>query len=207
MNVTIIPVGMIGTNCYLLAAGDNSCAIIDPGANPGKIAEIIREKGYNPKHILLTHGHWDHTGAVKGLLLEFPGLDFYIGEKDLELLEDAEKSRALFRGFSAEEYNIAGAKTLGEGDTVELADLTIKVIETPGHTFGGVCYICGDIIFSGDTLFYENIGRCDLYGGDIKVIKQSLKKLAALPGDYVVYPGHVESTTLEHERANNPYMR
>ena len=207
MNVITIPVGIYSTNCYILASNEKSCAVIDPGANAPKIAEIIREKGYTLKHILLTHGHWDHTGAIKGLLAQFAGVDFYVGEQDLELLEDAEKSWAAYRGFSQEDYFIPGGKPLSEGDTFTLDDLTVSVTCTPGHTFGSVCYICRDVIFSGDTLFYENIGRCDLYGGDFGVMKKSIAKLAALGGQYTVYPGHGQSTTLDHERKHNPYFK
>jgi glyoxylase-like metal-dependent hydrolase (beta-lactamase superfamily II) len=207
MQVTIVPVGMSGTNCYLLASDEKSCAIIDPGANAKRISGVIAEKGLIPKYILITHGHWDHTGAVKELMALFPEAELYIGEKDAELLEDPEKSRAIFRGVNIDDYIVPGAGRLADGETLTLDGLEITVIETPGHTRGGVCYICRDAIFAGDTLFYQSVGRCDLYGGNFDALRESLKRLCALSGDPVVYPGHGETTTLGYERAHNPYIK
>ena len=206
MNVTIIPVGMLGTNCYLLASRAGSCALIDPGAQPEKITDILEEKEYTLRYILLTHGHWDHLGAVKKLMEKFPGVPCYIGAEDKELLTDPEKSSRMARAQDWETLHIPDAKELGDGDKLELDELTLEVIETPGHSKGSVCYLCENIIFSGDTLFLENCGRCDLYGGDFGVMKKSLKRLAGLSGEYTVYPGHGEATSLSHERAHNPYI-
>ncbi len=206
MNVTVIPVGFLGTNCYLLESASKECAIIDPGAQPAKLAEVIAKANLNPKYILLTHGHHDHIGGVNKLREEFPQIGLYIGKGDMEQLEDTQKSYATARGMTDKEFPVPGAKGVGDGDILELGELQIKVLDTPGHTKGGVCYIVEDMIFSGDTLFLNDIGRCDLYGGDYKVMKQSLTKLVALPGNYTVYPGHGDATTLEHERKNNPYI-
>lgn len=206
MNVTTIPVGMLGTNCYLLASAKNTCAIVDPGAQAAKIADIITEKGLAPKYILLTHGHFDHIGAVNALAEQFPELEIYIGEGDLELIADTEISKVEQKGLDKDTFTIKNAGTVAGGREFELDELTITVMETPGHSKGGVSYICEDVIFSGDTLFQENVGRCDLYGGDFGILKSSLKKLGELTGDFTVYPGHGEATTLEHERFYNPYF-
>jgi len=206
MHVTIIPVGMLGTNCYLLYSDKNSCAIIDPGAQAEKIADIIAAKNLIPRYILLTHGHYDHIGGVKRLMEKYPEAGLYVGEEDIELITDPERNYVSNRGLDRDAFYIPGAKAAKEGDILELDDLRVGVLETPGHTKGGVCYLCGDIVFSGDTLFYENCGRCDLYGGDFEVIKRSLSRLAGLEGDYTVYPGHGESTTMDHERGHNPYI-
>ncbi len=206
MNLTILPVGLIGANCYFAAAGTGNCAVIDPGAQPEKLIAALREKKLTPKRILITHGHHDHIGGLRRLLAEYPDAALHIGEGDLDALESPEKSLATMRGREAAEYVIPGGQAVHEGDVLPLDELEFKVLETPGHTPGGVIYLCGDILFAGDTLFYENCGRCDLPGGDFEVMKKTLNRLAALEGDYTVYPGHERSTTLEHERANNPYI-
>ncbi len=206
MKVIIAPVGTLGTNCYIAGSESGDAFVVDPGAQPEKLAGILKEQNLTPKYILLTHGHYDHIGGVKGLMEKFPDITLYIGENDKEMLEDASKSYAN-RWDDGEDHRILGAQTLKEGDTLEVGNLTVSVLDTPGHTKGGVCYLCGDVIFSGDTLFRGDIGRCDLYGGNFDVMKQSLAKLAALEGDYTVYPGHEQSTTLDYERAYNPYLR
>ena len=206
MNVTIIPVGMLGTNCYLLTTQSGGCALIDPGGQPEKIASILEEKGCQPKYILLTHGHYDHTGGVKALMEKYPEAECLIGKADKELLVDQEKSTFMLRGMDWDNFYLPEVKEIEEGEEFTLDNLTIRVLETPGHSLGGVCYICGEVIFSGDTLFLENVGRCDLYGGDFDSLRKSLKKLSELAGDYTVYPGHGEPTTLAHERQHNPYM-
>ena len=206
MNILVMPVGMLGTNCYVLSSKAGSCAVIDPGAQPEKIIGQIEEMKLNVRYVLLTHGHHDHIGGVKKLMEKHPDALLCIGKNDLELLGDTGKSMAFMRHDNVADYMLQNARTLEEGAVLELDELSINVIETPGHTLGGVCYICRDALFAGDTLFYEDCGRCDLYGGSYETILKSLKKIAELDGDYVVYPGHGESTTLQHERSYNRYM-
>lgn len=206
MDIAIIPVGMLGTNCYLLQSEKKSCAIIDPGAQGKKILDIIEKEGLTPRMILLTHGHHDHIGAVKEIAKKCTDIKVYIGADDLELIEDATKNRAAMHFQQTDDYIIKGAETLKDGQELTVDELTIRVVTTPGHTRGGVAYLCRDVMFSGDTLFAGECGRCDLYGGDYEVMKKSLKKLAELEGDYEVYPGHGDSSTLEKERKTNRYM-
>jgi len=206
MDLTIMPVGMLGTNCYILASEQKSCLIIDPGAQPDKIANYLLQNGLAPKYILLTHGHYDHIGAVKRLMKRYPDAELYMGEGDVPLLTDPSVSNALNRGLSAEDALFDHVDTIREGDTLTVDGLTVQVLETPGHSQGGLTFVCGTFVFAGDTLFYESVGRTDLYGGDFNVLKESLKKLCDLLGDYDVYPGHGESTTLSHERRHNPYI-
>jgi len=197
---------MLGTNCYLLRSESGNAALIDPGGQPEKIADILERAGGKLKYILLTHGHYDHTGGVKYLIEKYPEAECFIGKGDKELLVDREKAAFMLRGLDWDTYHLPQTKELSEGDEITLDEITIKVIETPGHSVGGVCYITGDLIFSGDTLFLETVGRCDLYGGDFDVLRSSLARLSALEGDFTVYPGHGEPTTLSHERQHNPYM-
>ena len=206
MNLTTIPVGTLGTNCYLIISEKGSAALIDPGAGAEKIAEVLEEKGCTLRCILLTHGHWDHTGGVRQLLEKYPDAQCHIGKGDKEMVTDEKRFADMLRGGRWEDHHIPEASELADGDKIELDELTLTVMETPGHSLGSVCFICEDCIFSGDTVFLNDIGRCDLYGGSFDTMKASLKKLAALPGDYTVYPGHGEFTTLQHERENNPYF-
>lgn len=205
MNLMTVSVGMLGTNCYI-AGSAKSCAVIDPGAQPEKIIAAIEGEGLDVRYILLTHGHHDHIGGVRKLMEKFPDAELFIGKNDLEMLTDGSKSYARVKYDKSGDFFIEQAKTLSDGDVLEFDGVRITVLETPGHTKGGVCYICDNAIFSGDTLFFGDVGRCDLYGGDYGVMKQSLLKIIALNGDYGVYPGHGEATTLDYERQNNPYI-
>lgn len=206
MKLYIKPVGAIGTNCYIAADDAGVCAVIDPGASPEKLASFLEEKGLKPAYILITHGHHDHIGGAKALKERF-GCRLAIGELDAEQLADPNKSLATMRGLDTSAYLMQADETLREGDVVTVGDLRFEVFDTPGHTRGGVSYRCGDLLFTGDTLFREDIGRADLYGGDYATELRSVKKLAALDGDLRVLPGHGPDSTLAHERANNPYIK
>ena len=205
MKVIAIPVGSLGTNCYLLCADNGDCAVIDPGANAPKLQAHIEENSLTPRCVLLTHGHYDHIGAVRGLLDAYPEMTLYVSANDLEMLTDGGKSYGNAPGV--EQRHAQAAHTVREGDTIALDSLTIHVLDTPGHTRGGVTYRCEQSLFVGDTLFRLDCGRTDLYGGDYPTILRSLAKLAALSGDYDVYSGHGPESTLAFERANNPYMQ
>ena len=206
MNIANIPVGFLGTNCYIVSVDSGACAVIDPGAQPEKIITYLDGKGLKAEYILLTHGHHDHIGGVKKLMEAYPDAKLRIGENDIEMLDDTKKSLALDRYDESEHFLLEKAEPLHDGDELTLGDLTIRVVATPGHTKGGVCYVCDDAIFSGDTLFRGDVGRCDLYGGNYGALKESLKKLTELDGDYAVYPGHGADSTLDYERKNNMYI-
>lgn len=206
MKPITLTVGLLAANCYLLCSAQGNCAIIDPGANPKRIAREIAAAGLSPKMILLTHGHHDHFGAAKELLRQFPNIPLYIGEEDLELLKDPVKSYASTRTTKLENFLIDEAQGLSDGEELLLDELTVQVMHTPGHTKGSVVYLCKDSMFSGDTLFLNDCGNCDFYGGSFAKMKASLKELAELSQDYIIYPGHGPSTTLSFERENNPYM-
>lgn len=194
MEITALILGDYMTNCYLLRREDSDrCLIVDPGYEAGKILKVLEEKHLQPEAILLTHGHFDHVGAVRELFSE-TDCDVYISEADLSMPPMITNGRL----FYTHTYPASGALTL--------AGLTFWVLPTPGHTPGSVCLLAGDTMFSGDTLFRGSCGRTDLPGGSWEQMLASLKTLASLPGDYRVLPGHGEETTLAWERTHNPYL-
>lgn len=205
MRIQSIVVGYLGTNCYILGdEATGTCAVIDPGASAGAILGKIREMGLKAETILLTHGHYDHIMAVPELVRQ-TGARVCIHKKDQWLLDCDEVLRY---GTRAEHYTVPHVDVfLEDGMEVTQGSLTIRVLHTPGHTAGCCCFVCGDALFSGDTLFHESCGRTDLETGDMEDMFRSLARLAALEGNYRVFPGHMSSTSLDYERQFNPYMR
>lgn len=196
-----IPVGQIDTNCYLIGdETEKAGAVVDPGGSPERVLDMIGKSGLEPKMILLTHGHWDHVGAIPALLEKWPDLPVYAHEK--ELCPADEPNPHYFFPHAGKNQ-----RTYGEGDTLSLGGLTLKVLHTPGHSGGSVVILVEDVMLSGDTLFAGTCGRYDLSGGDGEMMLQSLKRLAELEGDYKVCPGHGALSTLERERRTNPYMQ
>ena len=197
MQIKMMQVGPLGTNCYLLEDEKNKlAAVVDPGGDAPRILSQAKADGVEVKMILLTHAHFDHTGGVAELCASLPGVPVYLHPADAALL-------------GSEVFPAIGAATVpyGDGDTVQLGELTIQVLHTPGHTPGGVCLLVGDALFTGDTLFYGSMGRTDFAGGSYEDIMASLKRLAQLPGNYQVLPGHMDTTTLDRERKINFYIR
>jgi len=194
MELKTFPIGSLQTNCYMAwAEGSDSCILIDPGYEPELLLEQVRLQRKTLEAILLTHGHFDHVGGVKPIAAE-TGCKVYIC---------AEEVKQPLRYSDGLHYT----HTVAEGDILHLAGLELKVLHTPGHTPGCVCYLCGDTLFSGDTLFAGTCGRTDLPGGDFKAIQSSLRRLAALEGDLKVLPGHGMASSLDLERRYNPYMQ
>ena len=198
MNIKTLPVGQLETNCYVVVNEQRlECVVIDPGDESNTILDYIEENKLKCCAILLTHGHYDHVGAVKEIM-EQTGCEMYINPRD----EGYEP------GMSGMKFKMPeGGKYYDEGDVITAAGLEFKVLATPGHTPGGVCLICDNALFTGDTLFRGSCGRTDLPGGSMRREMASLKRLCALPGDYEVYPGHMDSSTLERERRFNHYCR
>ena len=199
MQVKVLQVGPIGTNCYILEdEAAKLAAVIDPGDEAEKILSVLKEDGVETRYILLTHGHYDHTTGVPDLHRALPEAQVYIHRAD------AQGAGSRLFPLAGE---IADLHFYDEGDTLPLGGLTIHVLHTPGHSKGGVTLQVGDVLFCGDTLFAGSCGRTDLNGGSYEEIMQSLKRLGQLPGDYHVCPGHDVTSTLERERKTNPFLR
>lgn len=197
MLIKTLVLGPVETNCYIVTDEScNECAVIDPGDESNTILDYLEDNKLSCKAIMLTHGHYDHVGAVYALAEETGAL-VYINKKDVS---DIPNDYFPIKASNAFNY-------YNDRDMVCVAGLSFKVIETPGHTPGSVSLVCEDVLFSGDTLFRGTCGRFDLPGGDERAILKSLSKLCMLPGDYEVYPGHMESTTLNRERSTNYYCR
>ena len=208
MNIKTLVLGPLQTNCYILEDPiSGEIAIIDPAVADESLFEAIRGKESKVKFILLTHRHIDHSFGVVDLK-ELTHAEIAISSLDecgLYSEKDSLYSEISYLyqgGFQALKADVL----LREGDVLRLGEVEIRVIATPGHTAGGVCFIAEDNIFSGDTLFFENIGRLDFPTGSYGDMMGSLQKLAALEGDYNVFSGHGCATTLQHEREKNTYI-
>ncbi len=193
-------------NCYILGCEKTrDCAIIDPGGSFQYIEEKIIEWGLNPKMILLTHGHADHIGAVEELKNRY-NIPIYVHELDSEMIKKPELnlSYELFRKRISLNYD----KLLHDGQIIELGEIKIKVIHTPGHTKGGVCFKIEDVIISGDTIFKYSIGRTDLEGGSMEeIINSIVNKLLIYHDEVSIYPGHGSETSIAAEKKANPYVK
>ena len=193
MNIICIPSGPLQANSYVIYENKNEAIVIDVGGY-SEIAKYLEQNDIVAKHILLTHGHFDHCSGAKDF--QEKGCKIYVSKEDVEQIK-----KGLFAsGFDIVYRPVEPDVYLDEGEIV-LSGMSIKVINTPGHTDGGVCFLVGDSLFTGDTLFRRNIGRTDLFGGDSKKIKESLKKLFSIDGNYTVYPGHGDNTNLDAERS------
>ena len=195
LNIHTLALGAYQTNCYLVWGEDSpSCVVIDPGYEPETVLDEVKKLGKEISAILLTHGHFDHVGGVKDIVAE-TGCKVYLCDADLSMPPQMTAGPLYY------------TNTYSDGSFVEEAGLSFKVLHTPGHTPGSVCLMCENVLFSGDTLFWGSCGRTDLPGGSWSTIQASLKRLAELPGDYDVYPGHGDATKLSFERKMNPYMQ
>ncbi len=202
MKIITLTVGSFHTNCYLVIdEAENEAAIIDPGGSAELIISAIKESGARVTAIILTHGHFDHVVAINEVR-RFTGADVYIHSLDAVMLKDRHLS-FLPKSFETDEPE----HLLNDGDVIDIGSSSFTVIHTPGHTRGSICLMFNYGMISGDTLFYRNIGRCDLPGGDEDTIMQSLEKLASMSIVGTVYPGHGPVTSMNDEIKFNPYLR
>ncbi len=186
--------GSFGSNCYLLVSGGEA-AVVDPSADADIILQKAAEHGATLQYILLTHGHFDHICSLDSLR-EKAGIPAYIHKGDADMPSDAHKN-AFYTFFGQMRTYRAPEKILAEGDVLTLGDETIRVLHTPGHTEGSVCYLCGEkILITGDTLFDRGFGRYDLYGGDPSKLRSSLQRLSTLDHSLTIYAGHGYPTDL-----------
>ena len=203
MKIDILPLGSYQTNCYIVWDDASACcAVIDPGYEPQRILAQLTQRGLTLDAILLTHGHFDHVGAVEALV-KATGCKLWMSQSDYTQFKAPQND--FF--YPIHDCDFTEVRFCEEGEVIPVGQLAFSVMETPGHTYGSVCYLCDGALFSGDTLFAGSCGRTDLPGGDWNTIQQSLARLAQLSEDYTVYPGHGGSTTLYQEKRTNPFMR
>lgn len=198
-------VGDLDTNCYVVAAEHAAEAvIIDPGGDAGLVLDVVAAQNLDVKYILLTHGHWDHIGAVLEIARE-TGAKIGIHKLDEEALSKPSLSLAFMLGEKQEQ--IKPDFNLEDGQAITLGEMELKILHTPGHTPGGVSIHVADCLFTGDLLFYRSIGRTDFPGGSFETLIASVReKILQYPDHIKVYPGHGPSTTVGDERKNNPFL-
>ena len=204
MEILCVPVGPLQANCYLVWDEANVACAVDPGGEPERLAHLVEKKGLRLEAVLVTHGHFDHVEGVKGLA-EATGAAIYCSSQVQPVLSGSQ-------GCSATGYPIPAVgeptiQVVDDGAKVTVGDLTVTVITTPGHTPGDVTFEIGGALFCGDLLFRRSVGRTDFPGGNFPQLLGSVARLFKLyPADTKVYPGHMESTTLGEELAQNPFL-
>lgn len=198
--------GHMGANCYILYdESSKEAAVIDPGEEAEKLIEIIENGDLTVKYILLTHGHGDHIGAVEELKEKYQDIVLVSHKNELELLENADHN--LSKMVFGKAIEISPDKLVEDGDKLELSEKEIVIIHTPGHSPGGVCFLVGNLLFTGDTLFQGSIGRSDFYkGNQLELLKSIRSKIMTLDNDIIVLPGHGPNSTIGKEKIGNPFI-
>ncbi len=202
-----IPLCLNRANCYILLDEiSKEAVVIDPGEFNKELTNILSDENAIVKYILLTHGHYDHILGVYELK-KYTGAQVGIHKNDADCLEDESLSHA--NQIQAKQNIVHADFEFEDGASLWIGKIEIEVIFTPGHTLGGVCFVCENEqkIFTGDTLFYHTIGRTDLQGGNMTDMQNSLLKISSIKGGYLVFPGHDRSSTLDEERKHNRYLR
>ncbi len=206
MKIEKFVLGSMATNCYFLINEETKeMVIVDPAVCPSYLIRLIKENGYAPKAILLTHAHFDHVMGIDGFVETF-GIPVYLHENEAEILADANLNLSSMFGA---QYSYDKVTCLSDGEELSVAGLIFTVIHTPGHTAGSCCYYLEEegILISGDTLFCRSVGRSDFPTGDTLTLIRSIReKLICLPDDVRVYPGHDKETCIAEEKENNPFF-
>ena len=206
MRIKKFVIGMVGTNCYVVYnENTKECFVVDPAAPSAPLVEFIQTEGLQLQGILLTHGHFDHIMGIDTLRREW-SVPVYASALEQKVLTDANVNLSVAYGAG---YVFADAKFLEDGASLALAGYQIRMISTPGHTAGGCCYYIEseNVLFSGDTLFHDSVGRTDFpTGSQSQLVRSIREKLLGLPEETVVYPGHMSETTIGHEKTYNPFL-
>ncbi|MBQ1950266.1 MAG: MBL fold metallo-hydrolase [Clostridia bacterium] len=205
MQIKTLSVGALDTNCYLVWDEERRGLVIDPGDEAPRLLRMIEALDLTIDAVLLTHAHFDHMQAA-GALCEATDARLLVGAEDAAALADASRNLSGLFG-DIQPISLSADRLLCEGDVVTVGSNCLTVWQTPGHTPGSLCLLGDGVVFSGDTLFAGSCGRVDFPGGDGVAMRQSLQRLASLPTDWRVYPGHGLSTQIGQERDTNPYMR
>lgn len=204
MNILCLPVGPLQANCYIVWDEQLRACAVDPGGEPERIAQRLQKENLSLEAILVTHGHFDHVEGVRGLA-QATGATIYCSAFVQPVLTGAEGCSAT--GLPVPGVSPATVKVVADGDRVQVGDLAIEVISTPGHTPGDLTFAIEGHLFPGDLIFYRSVGRTDFPGGDFASLLTSVRKLAAAyPPETPIHPGHMQGTTLGAELAHNPFL-
>lgn len=205
MRIWTRALGPFAANCYIIACPETrEAAVVDPGQPDPWIKRVVRDEQLQVRYVLNTHGHLDHIGG-NTWVKEWTGMPLYIHTADAEMLTDARLNGSAL--FGQPVTSPPADRLLQHGDTVQLGNLTLQVIHTPGHSPGGVCFYTPGHLVAGDTLFAGSVGRTDLPGGDSAALVRAIReRLFVLPGETVVYPGHGPETTIADEKEYNPFV-
>ncbi|MBN2210445.1 MAG: MBL fold metallo-hydrolase [Sedimentisphaerales bacterium] len=209
MNIQTIALGDFETNCYILrgSANETDCLLIDPGFEPEPLLDYLQKNRLTPRWILLTHGHSDHIAGIAAVQKAFGEIPIGIGAKDADMLTSAMRNLSFMMGRNVELP--AADKLYQAGDVVGMSEINLKVLATPGHTPGGISFYSetDSVVFTGDALFAESVGRTDFPGGDGDTLLESIRReLLTLPEATKVYPGHGPATTIGREKRLNPFF-
>ena len=205
MNLCTLCLGELGTNCYIVWDDNRVAMVVDPADEADKILSVIEAEKLSVAMVVLTHVHFDHLLAAEEVCAA-TGAPLCVGRGDEDALTDSVRNLSGVFQMCAP-VSLKADRMLGDGDTLVVGELSFTVLETPGHTPGCICLLGDGVLFAGDTLFYDSIGRVDFPGSDVTKMVASLRRLTTLPVDLTVYSGHGPETTIGREVQYNPYLQ